>query len=623
MYTQLFWGRSRELFTLVLLIMVSGTSTAALDNKGLDFILAFNPNFSPPEIELHLTGETATSVTINYPVNLPTFETTVEIVPGNVTIVTLPADTAQGWIANTVSNNAVRAFAGNEFVVYLVNRAPATSDAALALPIDTMNTEYLVTDYNPVGLLGSQFTVYAAFDNTTVTITPTTALVGRAAGVPFDIVLNQGEGYHARGASTSITNTLTGTEVISDRPIGLVNGNGCTQVPIGTQACDHIFEVAQPVQSWGVSALAGDLPNRFGSIYRILASEDATTVLQDNAAIGVINRGEFIETPILPGDHLFSADKPIYVTQFMTGLNSSGAELGDPAMGNMTPSEQYLSDYTFSTVGNSQFVENYVTIVAEDSDTATLTLDGSIIGTEYFSPINGSGFSIARLFLESGTHTTSSFGVHGITVEGYNSFDSYIYPGGALFQFINPMGDANAPICEGLVTAGPPPSFSGSGEDSRPTEDVNGNGILDDDEDLNGNENIDVDTGIFFIELMLGASNLALVVDSFVPGDGVVNYAVTLVDPNVAGVGTVIVTDGAGNACEQPIELNAATEPKVCDADIDGNVDRDDIGLIFAARNQSASGPDDPMDSDGDGVITVLDGRLCSQQCTLEGCAAE
>lgn len=59
----------------------------------------------------------------------------------------------------------------------------------------------------------------------------------------------------------------------------------------------------------------------------------------------------------------------------------------------------------------------------------------------------------------------------------------------------------------------------------------------------------------------------------------------------------------------------------VCDVDVDGDVDRVDIGLIFAARNQPATGPDDPRDADGDGVITVLDGRACAAVCTLPGCA--
>ncbi|MCI0506746.1 MAG: IgGFc-binding protein [Gammaproteobacteria bacterium] len=609
----------------VALAAVFGGSAAhaVLDNKGTDFILAFNPNFDATGIvELHLTGDVATTVTVHYPVNSPTFINTYAIIPGSVTTVSLPVTAASGWIANTVQNNAVHVFGSEEFVAYLINLRPQSSDAALGLPVDTMNTEYLVMDYNPA-FIGAQFTVYAAYDNTTVTITPTNELVGgHAVGAPFNVVLNRGEGYHARSASAAYSETLTGTEIIADRPVGLVNGNGCTQVPSGVTACDHIFEVAQPVQTWGTDVLVGNLPNRpNGSIYRILASEDNTTVSQDGAAIGTINRGQFMETAQLPGDHLFSADKPIYVAQYMTGQDAPGAiRIGDPAMGNMIPFAQYLQNYTFSTPGGNQFAEHYLTVIAEDADLASILLDGAPIGAGSFTPIAGSGYSVARIPLEEGTHTTASNGFHGITVEGYNAYDSYIYPGGALFQFINPSGDANPPLCSGTVVAGPPPSFAGAATDNRPSEDVNNNGVLDPGEDLNNNGQIDEDTGIFFVALLAGSANLAISVDPFTPGDGSATYTVNLVDPNVSGSGVVEVTDGAGNTCQQPIDLGVEP-PRMCDIDVDGDVDRNDISMIFAARNTPASDPSDPRDADGDGTITVLDGRMCVQQCDLPQCS--
>ena len=60
---------------------------------------------------------------------------------------------------------------------------------------------------------------------------------------------------------------------------------------------------------------------------------------------------------------------------------------------------------------------------------------------------------------------------------------------------------------------------------------------------------------------------------------------------------------------------------QVCDVDNDGDVDFNDISQIFAARNQPATGPDDPRDADGNGTITVLDGRACIFQCNLARCA--
>jgi hypothetical protein len=523
-----------------------------LDNKGTEFIMSFLPNYHVPNVELHLTSDVNTMVTVEYPVNSPTFTTTVPASPGNVTIVSLPNSSAQGWAPNTVDNNCVHAFAPDEFVCYMINRAGYTSDAALALPIDTMNTDYIVMDYNGA-YGGGEFTVYAGFNSTTVTITPKNAVVGRPAGVPFTVTLDRGEGYHAKSSASSGTaGSLTGTIIESDRPVGLVNGNKCTNIPLGYGACDHIFEVAQPVQTWGDEVLVTNLPNRAGSIYRVLASEDNTAVTLDGAPLSLLNKGDFHETAALAGGHVFQGDKPIYVGQFMPGQSYPGSTLGDPAQGNMVPSDQYLPGYTFSTVGGGQFVENYVSIIADNADVGTLMLDGTPVAAASFTPIAGTSFSSAIIRLSSGTHTTASVNGHGITVEGYNSYDSYIYPGGARFQFINPKGDANPPICQ--VTIGVD-TATGSATDNRPSEDTNGNGVLDPGEDLNNNGQIDEDTGIFFVVLEPGSINLSLTVDPFTPGDPVVTFTVTLINPNQPGSGVVTATDGAGNTCSKNIAL--------------------------------------------------------------------
>lgn len=57
-----------------------------------------------------------------------------------------------------------------------------------------------------------------------------------------------------------------------------------------------------------------------------------------------------------------------------------------------------------------------------------------------------------------------------------------------------------------------------------------------------------------------------------------------------------------------------------CDVNLDGIVDRADIILVGAARNQAAA-PGDPRDNDGDGFISVSDVRQCTQLCTLPRCA--
>lgn len=58
-----------------------------------------------------------------------------------------------------------------------------------------------------------------------------------------------------------------------------------------------------------------------------------------------------------------------------------------------------------------------------------------------------------------------------------------------------------------------------------------------------------------------------------------------------------------------------------CDEDGDGDIDTADLTLISQARGQQASGPDDPRDADGDGLITPNDVKVCIPICTRPNCA--
>ena len=60
-----------------------------------------------------------------------------------------------------------------------------------------------------------------------------------------------------------------------------------------------------------------------------------------------------------------------------------------------------------------------------------------------------------------------------------------------------------------------------------------------------------------------------------------------------------------------------------CDADGNGIVDRVDIQLIADARGTTPSGRNDPRDVDHDGMITVLDDRACTLNCTNTLCASQ
>ena len=483
-------------------------------------------------------------------------------------------------------NNAVRLNAAEEFTVYMINRSSATSDASLGLPIDTLNTEYLVMTYAVgSGHNVSLFNVTAAYDNTTVTITPKLNIEGGgAAATPFTVVLNRGEGILQREIYAGASSGLVGSTVSSDKPVVVNNGNLCANVPPNVTACDHIFEVAIPVQAWGKEVPVVNLPNRpSGTIYRVIAAEDNTSVTLDGVGAGVINRGGFLELGPIPADHVIAADKAIFVAQFMTGLDSPGATQGDPAMGNMIPTAQYLDHYTFATVGGGQFASHFLTIIAKTNDVGTLTLDGVAVTPESFTAIPGTEYSESVMNISEGTHRTASRSGHGIAVSGFGSYDSYLFTGGAQFAAINPTGDENPPVCALKLTDTTPPSLTGTATDDRASEDTNGNKTLDAGEDLNNNGKIDKDSGIFSVKLSDEAANVSLAVATFVPGQSLVGFDVSLVDANQPGTGEVVVEDGSGNTCRATIDFNRQQECTVL------NVSRALTALTSITNQQRAA----------------------------------
>ena len=93
-------------------------------------------------------------------------------------------------------------------------------------------------------------------------------------------------------------------------------------------------------------------------------------------------------------------------------------------------------------------------------------------------------------------------------------------------------------------------------------------------------------------------------------------------DDDGTGAETVNECDEENNQCCSELDISCAQEV-LCDVNADGDIDRTDVRTILLNRNQPASGPDDPMDADGDGQITIRDAKICIGQCTNPRCASQ
>jgi hypothetical protein len=89
---------------------------------------------------------------------------------------------------------------------------------------------------------------------------------------------------------------------------------------------------AQSGDSRGRDFLLSFLSNAGGTAELHLTSDVATTVTVEleGMPLGALDRDAFLEVAPLAGEHLFTGDRPLFVTQFITGQESAGASTDDP-----------------------------------------------------------------------------------------------------------------------------------------------------------------------------------------------------------------------------------------------------------------------------------------------------
>jgi hypothetical protein len=279
-----------------------------------------------------------------------------------------------------------------------------------------------------------------------------TATLSSAGGKPPIPAGTTGEIVLQRGQFVQFTQIeeINGTAVASDKPISLVGGATCMNIPNENAACDSIHQQLPPIRLLGDTYVATRYRDREGPAepestpWRILAAADGTTLTYDPPipeAPAKLDRGQWKEF-WAPGPFVVKsqdASHPIYVASYMTGGANVSTDEGDPEMVNVLPIGQYLSSYLFltdPTYGNTNlvFVRAPENGVYED---VQLDCVGTVQG---WTKVGSSGYEVAYVDLvrkglpqgtcENGVHRATSRRPVALTVWGWDRFASNGYPAG-------------------------------------------------------------------------------------------------------------------------------------------------------------------------------------------------
>ncbi len=384
-----------------------------------------------------------------------------QVLPREAVELDLPQREVNGSALNEAGAYRIRSSV--PIVVYQLNPTTGgwdSSDSSLLLPVDVWDHRYRIPGWRQdpeQQVYHATMNIVASVDGTVVSVTPssrTSAGPGIPSGSPtqpVEVLLDEGDVLQLANAYEG--DTLAGSLVETDpaTPVGVFAGHECANVPgMPRCCCDHLEEQVFGLSAWGRSYPAARAPARTAPpepvAWQIVAG-DTEVALTFNAAPGIsglpesttLAAGEVLDLwvesndPDNPGDFHVSGDTPFLLTQTTVSCHMLPApsEYGDPAMLQMVSSEQFLDTYVVPVP--SSWIEDFLVITRPTG--ASVKVDGLDLEdwpeSVRIAPVGDAGFEALRVPVVDGVHVVTCSELIGVAIVGYDSFDSYAFPGGA------------------------------------------------------------------------------------------------------------------------------------------------------------------------------------------------
>ncbi len=399
--------------------------------------------------------EAVVQVTTMANVTLP--ETEVVVPPRDIAVYTFPRLDVDG---TGISNHSFFLESSWPVVAYqfnpLDNEGVASNDASLLLPVAALGQEYIAMSWPTTPIpeaLGlppqhGYITIVATTQGSTqIQVTPT-ANVNGGSNVPFlpagetqTFTLRQFQvlNLEADGSNLFQIQDLTGTVVISDKPIAVFGGH--EEAVVGEGCCaEHLEQQMYPIVTWGTRYLAAQSSDRGGAgdVWRVVASVDGTVITtnppQADANGVTLNRGEYLQIQTRDSFEI-SGTGPIMVGQYLESQEGTAQGIGDPAFILAAPIDSFRDSYAILTPAD--YTEDWLTIMRPAG--TPIRLDGQPVSDASFVPFGSGEYEYAWVAVQDGPHTVEGDAPFSLTAYGYSAAVSYGYSGGMNLRVADPL----------------------------------------------------------------------------------------------------------------------------------------------------------------------------------------
>ncbi len=387
-------------------------------NLGVEFYFTFVPCYEESgnnKLMIYIASSSNGYATVS--VDGKGFSKTVKVIANDIVPVELGPGFGQAFSKSTNGSippeqvypqAAIHVKATVPIVVYGVTRFNYTSDSFMALPVQSLGKEYVVASMADMTWmyggysLPSETSIVAAYDNTRVDFTlggpsVTVSGGGMKPGQTKSFTMNKGDVWVIGNDANSKEGDVSGSYIKSTKPVGVISGNQCANVPTTLRWCDFISEMELPTNLWGKFLQVPKYASRVnGYFMKVFAKEPNTKVFYNGSYWKTIQtvggqegRGWIYQRVDGSGNNVvsLSSDKPISATVFNTGQEDDGIST-DPFQMDVMPIEQYQKNIMFCTPGSKGgigFSRNFLGVIFQiDPVTGGMPTD-----LEFGTSVNG------------------------------------------------------------------------------------------------------------------------------------------------------------------------------------------------------------------------------------------
>ena len=221
----------------------------------------------------------------------------------------------------------------------------------------------------------TSFDIVATEDNTSITITPTSALVNHPANIPFQITLNRGQTYS--GVMLELDTYLTGTQIHSDKPIAVTLKDDSV---VQGSGYDLLGDQLIPKEHSGQEFIV-----QGGRIIFVAQENNTTLKIADEPGIP-LQEGEFISIEFDEWARYVSSSKPIAALH-VKAMNKGQTEVAAAALNGVTCNGA-MSYHFFKYNAYDQFT---IIIITKKDAQDNFKINGIPLDSTYqFTEVEGS-----------------------------------------------------------------------------------------------------------------------------------------------------------------------------------------------------------------------------------------